>query len=120
LLAEHATPPNAGTLTIARPIYDHERGRMVDPWEIRPGNLIRVRGIQPNPNSLNVTDRDGVTVFQIVGTDYDTSSASATLELDSYSPTVARALAALSGRGGTRSATRGSTAAFGAFTQRRR
>jgi hypothetical protein len=120
LLAEHATPPNAGTLTIARPIYDHERGRMVDPWEIRPGNLIRVRGIQPNPNSLNVTDRDGVTVFQIVGTDYDTSSASATLELDSYSPTIARALAALSGRGGTRSATRGSTAAFGAFTQRRR
>jgi hypothetical protein len=119
-LAEHAIPPNAGTLTVARPIYDHDRGMRIMPWEIRPGNLIRVRGITPNPNSLNVTDRDGVTVFQIVGTDFDTSSASATLELDSYSPTIARALAALSGRGGTRSATRGSTAAFGAFTQRRR
>jgi hypothetical protein len=120
LLAEHATPPNAGTLTVARPIYDHDRGMRIMPWEIRPGNLIRVRGITPNPNSLNVTDRDGVTVFQIVGVDYDTSSASATLELDSYSPTIARALAAMSGRGGMRGATRGSTAAFGAFTQRRR
>jgi hypothetical protein len=119
-LAEHATPPNAGTLTVARPIYDHERGTRVMPWEIRPGNLIRVRGITPNPNSLNVTDRDGVTVFQIVGVDYDTSSASATLELDSYSPTVARALAALSGRGGTRSATRGTPSVFLAAGQRRR
>jgi hypothetical protein len=120
LLAEHLTPPNAGTLTIARPIYDHDRGTRVMPWEIRPGHLIRVRGITPNPNSLNVTGRDGVTVFQIVGVDYDTSSASATLELDSYSPTVARALAAMSGRGGTRSATRGAPATLGAWGQRRR
>jgi hypothetical protein len=120
LLAEHATPPNAGTLTIARRIYDHERGRMVDPWEIRPGNLIRVRGITPNPNSLNATIRDGVTVFQIVAKDYDTTSAASTLELDSYSPTVARALAALSGRGGMRGATRGAPATLGAWGQRRR
>lgn len=97
-LAEHATPPNAGTLIVARPIYDHDRGTMVQPWEIEPGNLIRVRGIQPNTNSLNVTDRDGVTVFRIVGKDYNTASASATLELDSYPPTVARALAQLAKR----------------------
>jgi hypothetical protein len=120
LLAEHATAPNAGSLTVARPIYDRTRNTLVMPWEIEPGNLIRVRGIQPNPNSLNVTGRDGITVFQIVGKDYDTSSASATLELDSYSPTVARALAALSGRGGTRSATRGAPATLGAWGQRRR
>jgi hypothetical protein len=94
-LAEHVTPPNAGTLTVARPIYDHDRGTSVMPWEIRPGHLIRIRGVQPNPNSLNVTTRDGVTVFKIVGVDYDTASASATLELDSHSVTVARELATL-------------------------
>lgn len=94
-LAEHAVPPNAGTLEIARPIFDHDQGTMVQPWEIRPGNLIRVRGVRPNANSLNATDRDGVTVFRIVGHDYDTASASATLELDSHPLTVAQALAAL-------------------------
>lgn len=97
-LSEHATPPNAGTLTVARPIYDHDRGTSVMPWEIRPGTLIRVRGIQPNTNSLNATDRDGVTVFRIVGVNFDTSTAAATLELDSYPPTVARALAQLAKR----------------------
>lgn len=94
-LADHATAANAGTLTVARPILDRVAGRMVQPWEIRPGRLIRVRGIQPRPNSLNATTRDGVTVFRVVGVNYRASSASAELELDSYPPTVARALAAL-------------------------
>jgi hypothetical protein len=94
-LADHASPPNAGALTIARPIYDRNRGTSVMPWEIRPGRLIRVRGVLPNTNSLNVTDRDGVTVFRVISVDYDTSSASARLELDSYPPGVARTLAAL-------------------------
>lgn len=98
-LSEHATPPNEGTLTVARPVYDHERGQSIQPWEIRPGSLIRVRGIAPNTNSLNMSDRDGVTVFTIVAVDYDTASASATLELDSHPPTVARALADLARRG---------------------
>ena len=76
----HAAPPNAGTLTVARPIYDHERGTRIMPWEIRPGTLIRVRGIQPNTNSLNATGRDGTTVFSVIGVDYNTDSAAATLE----------------------------------------
>lgn len=94
-LADHAAALNAGTLTVARPILDRARGRTVQPWEIRPGALIRVRGIQPRPNSLNATTRDGVTVFRVVGVTYRASSASAELELDSYPPTVARALANL-------------------------
>lgn len=94
-LAEHKHPPNAGTLTVARPILDRDRGTMVMPWEIKPGTLIRIRGIAPNANSLNVTTRDGVTVFRIVGVDFDASTATAQLELDSYPLTVARALAKL-------------------------
>jgi hypothetical protein len=94
-LTEHATPPNAGTLTIARPIIDNDLGMMIQPWEILPGFLIRVRGVRANRDSLNATSRDGVTVFKIASVEYDTTSAAATLELDAYSQTVARALVAL-------------------------
>ena len=87
-LAQHAVPKNAGTLTVARPIYDHSLGRAVMPWEIRPGKLIRVRGIQPSTDSLNATGSDGVTVFRLTAVDYDTASASARLELDSPAPSL--------------------------------
>ncbi len=94
-LTEHHTPPNAGTLTIARPIVDLVSGGMVQPYQVRPGNLIRVRGVLPRIDNLNATDRDGLTVFRIIGVTYRASDATAQLELDSYPLTVAQALAAL-------------------------
>jgi hypothetical protein len=94
-LADHAAPPNAGTLTVARPILDRDTGRMVAPWEIRPGSLIRVRGVRPYVDSLNATDRDGVTVFRIVSTSYSDSQGAAVLELDAYTPDEARQIARL-------------------------
>jgi hypothetical protein len=93
-LIEHKTAPNAGRLTVARPIYDHTLGRSVMPWEIRPGKLIRVRGILASSDALNATSRDGVTVFKVIAVDFDASSASATLELDSQPPSMAHMLAA--------------------------
>lgn len=99
-LTEHATPPNAGTLTIARPIHDHHGHKMIMPWEIRPGELIRVQGIMANPNTLNVTTRDGVTVFRVTAVDFDAASASATLELDS-GPAAAVTTRPLAGRPST-------------------
>jgi hypothetical protein len=93
-LVEHKTASNAGRLTVARPIYDHTLGRSVMPWEIRPGKLIRVRGILASSDALNATSRDGVTVFKVVAVDFDASSASATLELDSQPLSVAHMLAA--------------------------
>lgn len=97
-LAEHASPPNAGTLTIARPIMDLTFGRMVKPERLRAGDLIRVRGVRPYTDSLNATDRDGVAVFRIVSTNYTESSNSTTLELDSYSNSDAREIARLATR----------------------
>jgi len=97
-LAEHRYPPNAGTLTIQRPIMDNYTGRMVQPHEILPGSLIRVRGVSPRVDSLNPTNRDGVTVFRVISTEYGSDDASAVLELDSYSRTVARALADLANK----------------------
>jgi hypothetical protein len=93
-LAQRRYPPNAGRLKIARRILDRQTGRMVDPWEIRPG-LIRVRGILPRVDALNATARDGVTVFRIVGSEFRASDATATLSLDSYPYSVAGALAQL-------------------------
>ena len=97
-LQEHKYPPNAGTLTVARPILDNLTGRMVMPWEIRPGHLIRVQGVLPRVDALNPVARDGVTVFKIVSTDFSSSSVSAALELDSFSRSVARSLASLKTR----------------------
>jgi hypothetical protein len=101
-LAEHRQPVNAGRLTVRRPIVDHLTGRMVMPWQLRAGNLIRVRGVQPYPDSLNQSGRDGVTVFRVAGTTYSAAEAEATLELDSYAPSMARAVAALARRPITR------------------
>jgi hypothetical protein len=93
-LAERQDPPNAGQLRIARPIVDLQTGRMVQPWEIRPG-LIRVRGILPRADALNATTRDGVAVMRIVASEYRASDGAAVLELDSYAPTTPRLIAQL-------------------------
>jgi hypothetical protein len=42
----------------------------VMPWDILPGNLIRVRGLQPRLDSLKATTRDGVSVSKIVSMEY--------------------------------------------------
>lgn len=98
-LANHAVPPNAGTLTIARPIYDADTGRWVKPFNIRPGSLIRVRGIQPTPDTLNATSPDGTTVFRIVAVNYDSDARQAVLELDTYTLDQQQAIADLYKRG---------------------
>jgi hypothetical protein len=91
-LADRRYAPNGGRLRIARPILDLQTGRMVMPWEIRPG-LMRVKGVLPRPDALNATSRDGVTIFRIVGSEFRASDGAATLELDSYAPSTARLLA---------------------------
>ena len=82
-LTQHGSAPNAGRLTVARPIFDSVTGRTVQPWEIQPGYLIRVRDILPRLDALNATARDAVTVFKVTAVDYNTATAAAVLELDS-------------------------------------
>jgi hypothetical protein len=94
-LAEHKFPPNAGRLTVDRPIADLQLGRYVDPWEVRPGHLIAVRGILPRVDALNATTRDPVTTYRVRSVQFDSASATAQLELDSYSRTTMRAIADL-------------------------
>lgn len=92
-LSEHAAAPNQGSLTIARPLIDYTSGRTVYPWELprlAPGSLIRVRGVLPRLDSLNASARDGVTVFRVVGAEFNARSASCRLELDSFAPSMPR------------------------------
>lgn len=95
-LTEHAAPPNAGTLTVARPIMHLATGRYLAPWELprhAPGKLIRVRGVLPRVDALNTTTgRDGVTTFRVIAAEFRASDAAAVLELDAYPVTTARAL----------------------------
>lgn len=91
-LAEHNTPSSSGTLTVARPVLNVTKGLMVDPWMIRPGTLLRLRGVQARPDYLNAIDHNGVTLFRVVATEFSSSSGVATLELEGYSPTLARQL----------------------------
>jgi hypothetical protein len=94
-LADHNVPPNAGTLTISSPIWDNVLRRMVEPFEIEPAELIRVRGIESYPNALNASSSDGLTVFRIWAMTYNGDDDTANLELDSYSRTEINALTAL-------------------------
>jgi hypothetical protein len=94
-LAEHQYPSNSGTLNVSRQIRDLETGAMVWPFEIRAGELIRVRGIESYPDALNASDNDGQTVFRIWSKDYSSATNTAALELDSYSRTVANAVGLL-------------------------
>lgn len=98
-LLEHAVIPNAGVLTLARPVLDLQTGRMVPPYLVRSGSLIRLRGVAPTVDTLNPSGRDGTTIFRIAGLDYDADTAAASVELDTYPRTVIQALKRISNTG---------------------
>jgi hypothetical protein len=70
-------------------------GRQVAPWEIRPGRLIRLRGVMPHTDSLNATARNGITVFRVKSVEFNAADYTAHLELDAFAPSIVRALAVL-------------------------
>lgn len=82
-LGQHKHPANSGTLTIARPILDLDMGTQLEPWEVRPGKLVRVRGIVPRVDALNRDDTDAVSVFRGVAYDYRASDNTGLMALDS-------------------------------------
>lgn len=94
-LADHDVAPNAGTLTIARRLRDLITGRYVDPWEVRSGALVRVRGIQSTPDDLNATSPNGLTVARIVATRFDADEGICEADLDVPALTEQRMIAQL-------------------------
>lgn len=94
-LDEHNLPSQGGRLTIARPILNYDTGTLDDPWKIRPGGTIRLRGIDAQPNALNPGGRDGSTVFRIMAVSFRASDGTAELELDSDALSTSKAIALL-------------------------
>jgi len=82
-LTAHNVPKNAGTLTVARPIRDVLAGTWVQPWEIEPGELVRILGVEAYPDAFNTDTNDGQGVFRIFANDYVSDGNTATLALDS-------------------------------------
>lgn len=93
----HNTVLNAGTLTVKRPIAFFDAGvnsasggaRMLDPWMIRPGRLVKITDLPPRAIEHDVSfgttapdvSQDG-TVFRVVATEYQSSDNSCRMELD--------------------------------------
>lgn len=93
VLADHRYPQNGGQVTVSRPVVDLFTGRRVEPFDIEPGYLCRIVGVNPSPDALNATDRNGSTVCRIVATDYDADSHSVSITLDSMPWSMFRAIA---------------------------
>ena len=80
-LTDHLNPRSGGTLTIGRRVLDIDGGRMREPWELRAGNLIRVRGVEADASDLT-SDTNASSVFRIVRVTYNADENLTTLELD--------------------------------------
>jgi hypothetical protein len=88
---------NAGALTIKRPILFYDAGansdrgaaRMLDPWMIRPGKLLKLADQIPDGDMTDlshgtsaVPDTHAGTIYRVVATTYSASDNSCRLELD--------------------------------------
>lgn len=90
-LIDHKDPLSSGTLVLSRPIYDYATNRKVMPWEVLPGTLLRLRGVEAS-RQLDDDTRDGRTIFRIVAVEPD-GEGSAKLELDMFPQSEQRTLA---------------------------
>lgn len=98
VLQDHRFPRNGGSVKVQRDVVDLFTGCKVAPYQIEPGYLARVVGINPSVDTLNDSPRNGSTVCLIVNTDYDSTDNSATCDLDALPWSVFRAIAAVKRR----------------------
>lgn len=94
VLTNHRYPLNGGRVTVSREVVDLFTGRRVQPYEIEPGYMVRLVGIEPSPDALNTTVPNGSTVCRIVSTSYSADSHSVGLDLDSVPLSMFKAIAA--------------------------
>lgn len=92
VLNDHRFPQNGGQVTISRQVVDLYTGRRVQPFEIQPGYLARIAGINPSRDALNSSPRNGSTLCRIVTNEYDSDTNSATISLDSEPWSMFRAI----------------------------
>ena len=93
ILEQHRFPQNGGRITVSRQVVDLYTGRRVQPFEIEPGYVCRIVGVNPSRDALNSSPRNGATLCRIVTTDYDADSNSVSIDLDSEPWSMFRAIA---------------------------
>jgi hypothetical protein len=85
MLQSSATDRASGSATVRGPIMDDASGRLVQPWEIRPGWPVRIEST-PNRYSAGVGGANAVydaeSTFRLSKVSYSASEDTATLELD--------------------------------------
>jgi hypothetical protein len=83
VLQDHRYAKNGGRLTLARQIVDLYTGRTINPWEVKPAYLIRMVGVEPTADGLNVSTvtPNGSTICRIVNKSFDGDAVQ--LDLDS-------------------------------------
>jgi hypothetical protein len=99
-IADNGKETNAGSITVKRPIQFYDAGlnsgsgggRMLDPWMIRPGKLIRIIDVPPQGDIANFNhgafappSTHAGSVFKVVATNYDSADNSCRMELDQVS-----------------------------------
>lgn len=82
LLGASATDRESGSATVHGPILDDQQGRLVQPWEIRPGWPILVGSTPNNFTSGSPTTFDGESTFRLSRVTYRASDDTATLDFD--------------------------------------
>lgn len=105
VLEEKRFPQNGGSITVARRIVDLYTGRRIEPFEIQPGYVARIVGVNPSRDALNDSPRNGSSLCRIVTNDYDSGSHSASIALDSEPWSMRRAIADVGKRRGPKRAT---------------
>lgn len=94
VLNDHRFPLNGGQVTVSRPVVDLWTGRTVQPYEIEPGYIARIVGVNPSRDALNNSPRNGSSLCRIVNTEYSAASHSVSIDLDSVPYSMARAIKA--------------------------
>lgn len=73
----------SGTVTVNGPILDADSGRVVQPWEIRPGATVLLSATPKQfTGDYGAGSTDGSAVFRLTGTSYSVASNSTELSLD--------------------------------------
>jgi hypothetical protein len=73
----------SGTVEVDGPILDADSGRVVQPWEIRPGAVVLMSATPKRfTGQYTASSTDGVSVFKLTGTSYSVSGNSVELSLD--------------------------------------
>jgi hypothetical protein len=90
-LAKVNADRTSGQVVVRAPVLDQWEGRVVQPWELRPGGVVKTQAPRSQPLvPVNYTAANGAGQWRATSVTFDVASNSATVALDGGPRTVAR------------------------------